>query len=213
MKVVLIYDGSFKGLLTSIYEVFHKNLRGVTISRNTQYSPEIFNQVVQVDTRPDHALKVWRALRLKAGNQGADRIYKAFLSELKGAENCILDYVIAAYNHEHFNAEDTSLSCVKKINHAAAMVQRSEDRSFEFIQESLQIAGRKWVSFSPDFNVLPLVAKRLKNLSGDQSWVVYDNKRGYGFRSTPEGLSPLYTSPVKEEEATLEILSREIVRS
>lgn len=200
MKSVLVYDGSFKGLLTCIYRVFDRRLKEVDICKRNEHTPEIFRCEDLIDTRLEDALKVWNALKVKAGSGGADRIYRAFLSELKGAENCILDYIITAYQQEHFNPEDTGLSCVKKINYAAAMVSRSEERNYEQVIEHLEGTRQKWVSLRPDFNVLPLLAKRLQREMGEGSWVLYDHKREYGFHNTNFILEPVYHAPVQEAE-------------
>lgn len=213
MNSVLVYDGSFKGLLTAVYRVFDKNLKSVRISRKGGNTPDIFSEQVLVETNPQEALKVWKALRLKAGSIGADRIYRAFLSELKGAENCILEYVKTAYGVEQFNAEDNGYSCIKNINHAAGMVTRSEERSFEFVMRALKEKGDRWISIAPDFNVVPLIAKKLQVTEEDKAWVIYDTKRNYGFRNTSTGLEPVYEAPVREMDASPEADTRVVYTS
>ncbi|THD68802.1 hypothetical protein E7Z59_00290 [Robertkochia marina] len=213
MNSVLVYDGSFKGLLTAVYRVFDQNLKSVRISRKGRSTPDIFSEQVLVETNPQEALKVWKALRLKAGSSGADRIYRAFLSELKGAENCILEYVKTAYGVEQFNAQDSGYSCIKNINHAAAMVTRSEERSFEVIGRSMNNHGNKWIRVAPDFNVVPLIAKRLQVSEGDRPWVIYDTKRNYGFRNTSSGLEPVYESHVMEMDTSPEVETRVVYTS
>ena len=200
MKVVLVYDGSFKGLLTAIYKVFNNNYPQVTICKKADFTPDIFTTEIAVETDPGQALKVWSSLRIKAGDSGSSRIYKAFLSELKGAENCILEYIIAAYKSESFDSDNVELSCVKKINHAATMVVRSEERSLELVLRNLSGTNKSWVSLQPDFNVLPLLAKKILSRTNKHSWVIYDTKRNYGFRFHKQSIEPVYTCPVSNAD-------------
>lgn len=198
MKTILIYDGSFKGLLTAVYMAFGKDMQEVVIGRDRQYTPGLFTEVVHVETDPVKASGVWKSLRIKAGSVACDQLYKAFLSELKGAENCILEYVALAYSKEHFYSGDTSEPCVKKITCAAAMVSRSEERCYDFVCRWFAENTGKWVSVQPDFNVLPLLAKRFRKERADLAWVLYDRKRGYGFHYDTATLQPVFESPVDE---------------
>lgn len=200
MKTVLIYDGSFKGLLTAVYNVFEMDVQDVVITKGTQHVPGLFTKEVQVVTDPVRASGVWRSLRLKAGAAACDQLYKAFLSELKGAENGILEYVALAYSQEHFQPNDTTQPCIKKIAYAAGMVNRSEQRCYEYICDAFKANSKKWISINPDFNVLPLLAKRFRNELGNRAWILYDRKRNYGFHYDTETLQPVFEVPVGESE-------------
>ncbi|MBL7472955.1 DUF4130 domain-containing protein [Robertkochia sediminum] len=200
MKTVLIYDGSFKGLLTAVYTVFEKDVQNVVISREEQADPGLFTCTLHIETDPLKASGVWRSLRLKAGSGACDQLYKAFLSELKGAENGILEYVALAYGEEHFQPDTSSAACVKKIAYAAQMVSRSEQRCYDYVCNAFQENHGKWIKIQPDFNVLPLLAKRLRNERSDLAWVLYDLKRSYGFHYDMETLEPVFEAPVGEAD-------------
>lgn len=198
MKTILIYDGSFKGFLTAVYTVFDKNLKDVSIRKNSQCDPDIFSREVQVETDPAEAARVWNSLRVKAGSEATSDIYRAFLSEVRGAEEGILEYVFLVYGSEYFDPCNADHHCIRNIRRAAQMVSRSEERSYELVVNMLREKGEKWASIQPDFNVLPLLAKRLSRELGSRSWVIYDRKRNYGFHFNSETLEPVFSDPVSD---------------
>lgn len=201
MKTILIYDGSFKGLLTAVYTVFEKDVQDVIIAKAGQYAPALFTREFPVNTDPVKASGVWKSLRVKAGAVACDQLYRAFLSEVKGAENVILQYVGLVFSKEHFNPEDPGEACIKKISYAAAMVTRSEQRCYDYVCRAFKTHSGKWVSVQPDFNVLPLLAKRFREEKGGKAWVLYDRRRNYGFHYDTETLTPVFEAPVEEYES------------
>lgn len=209
MKTVLVYDGSFKGLLTAVYRVFEEKLEEVVIVKRGQYQSEVFSRVIAVNTDSEQAGRVWSALRVKAGKQGSMDLYKAFLGELKGTENAILKYIAWVYRQEAPGIAAGDCDVSRNIRYAAGMVARSEARCAEFVAARLGVAKERWVSIHPDFNVLPLIVQTFKQRWPDRSWIIYDSKRKYGFHCKDGELLRVDREPFAEsvEEQRTSVLA------
>lgn len=180
MKTILIYDGSFAGFLTAVYQVFDQNLKDVCVVKPKHYAPEMFAEGKIVNTSNLKAKKVWHSLQLKVSKQAANELYKVFLSEIKGTEDAILRYIVHAYSAETFSHTDHSKVNVLRIHQVSKMVDRELQRIKDAIilDESRGDIGVGVVN--SNFDVLPLLGKYFSRIYKDKKWLVYDKKRNYG---------------------------------
>lgn len=191
MKTILIYDGSFAGFLTAVYQVFDENLKEVCIVKPKHYSPEMFAEGKLVKTSNAKAKKVWHSLQLKVSKHAANQLYKVFLSEIKGSEDALLRYVIYAYSTETFIHTDYSNIYVLRVHQVAKMVDRELDRLKDSIILKERDANISVGVINSNFDMLPLLGKYLKRTFLDRKWVVYDKRRNYGLYYNLENLTQI----------------------
>ncbi|UOB18676.1 TIGR03915 family putative DNA repair protein [Abyssalbus ytuae] len=180
MDVILIYDGSFNGFLTAVFQVFDEKLDNVSIVSPKHYEPNMFARSVEVITDYKKAKRVWSSLQVKITKHGAGEVYKTFLSEIKGSENVLLKYIMYAYSTESFVNTDYSNKNVLRVTQVARMVSREKHRMEAFVRFQLTKDDIYFSTIEPDFNILPLISNHFKNRYADQKWVIYDLKRNYG---------------------------------
>lgn len=65
MKDLLVYDGSFAGLLTVIFEVYERKLTDVSIVREDLYQPHLYAAVRTITRDALKAARVWQGLQKK----------------------------------------------------------------------------------------------------------------------------------------------------
>lgn len=175
-KQTLIYDGSFEGLLTAIFQVYEERLKEVIIVDEVHYEPDFFSEAVTVYTDEGKANRVWD--RLKDYKNLSQLIYWSFLSEFDERERYILEalqYVLKTQNEN-----DYGHPAVLMLSQLTKKVGREKHRMEAFVRFKRTKEDLYVSIISPDFNVLPLIAKHFKNRYADQQFVIYDTKRGYG---------------------------------
>jgi probable DNA metabolism protein len=180
MKTILLYDGTFDGFLSAVYQVFEEKMDKVEILKPKHYQPDMFSNCNEVITDTKKSKRVWKSLMVKAGKMGAHELYKTFLSEIKGVETLLLRYIIYVYSTESFSHTNYSNNDVLRVSQVARMVSREKHRMEAFVRFQLTKDGIYFASVEPDFDVIPLIAKHFKNRYADQRWVIYDFKRNYG---------------------------------
>jgi len=176
----LIYDGSFEGLLTAVYEVYERRLNYVNLQRGEWRSKALFEDVVTVITDKNKADRVLKGLKAKLSAMGLQRLYAAHLAEIEGEDNMLLGYIRYVFDAGQNIEEDYGNKYVMRVSEIVRMVRRERHRMEAFIRFQKLKDETFYAAIEPDFNVLPLLIKHFKNRYADQKWIIYDLKRKYG---------------------------------
>lgn len=176
----LIYDGTFDGFLSAVFFVFEHKLRAVVIQNKFEMQLGLFSDAETIITEEDKANRVWKGVKSRLSPKGSYQLYYAFLSEQKGVEAILLDYITYAFSNAQSVDKDYSHPSVLKIAQIAKSVGREKHRMEAFVRFRLTKDDIYFSNIEPDFNVLPLISKHFKRRYADQKWVIYDIKRGYG---------------------------------
>ncbi|RYY09331.1 MAG: DNA metabolism protein [Chitinophagaceae bacterium] len=176
----LVYDGSFKGWLTAIFEVYEYKFRDPGIQSLVNYQEELLHQKHMVITDETKSARVWKGLSEKISKAAQRRLYHSFLSEEKNIENVMLQFVQYAMKSATNIEHDFGNSSVLKIQQQAKMVHREKHRMEAFVRFQLTGDQLFYAIIQPDFNVLPLIEKHFRERYADQRWLIYDTRRRYG---------------------------------
>ena len=191
----LVYDGSFEGLLTAIFQVYEERLQEVILVPEASNEPDFFSESISVITDEHKADRVWRGI--KAFPEFRTTIYRSFLSEKPKVELAILEAV--RYVLKTKNASDFGHPAVLKLAQLSREVGREKHRMEAFVRFKRTVDDTYVAVVEPDFNVLPLIARHFKKRYADQVFMIYDRKRNYG----------LYYDLQKMEFVTLQDFSEE----
>lgn len=177
---ILVYDGSFDGFLTCVFQVYDLKIKQVNIQKENETQASLFGGTNVVVTDSVKADRVWKGLGKKMSNPGRLRIYYGFLSEKKGVENLLLRFIQYVFGSSLPVDSDFSNPDVLELSKVAKSVGREKHRMEAFVRFRLTKDGLYFATISPDFDVLPLISKHFKRRYADQKWVIYDLKRYYG---------------------------------
>ncbi|MCD1116079.1 TIGR03915 family putative DNA repair protein [Chryseobacterium turcicum] len=178
----LLYDGSFDGLFTAIFEVFEYRYKDVEIFNRENFQQEnMFAEIQEVITQEEKSERVLNKLEQNIGKSGINQLLKVFLSEDQEMENLILSTVKQSIKHPEENILQNFVdSDMLKISKICKSVSRERHRMTAFVRfEKLQ-DDIYFAKIDPDFNVLPLIRKHFKDRYADQKWMIYDLRRHYG---------------------------------
>jgi probable DNA metabolism protein len=178
--VTVVYDGTFEGLLSCIFDIYEYKLHDVQITNKKEYQANVFNNHHESFYEPLKAARVWKGLGSKISKAALIQLYQAFLSEETGIENLILQYIQYAFKSKLCIENDFSNNAVLRIIQTAKKVHREKHRMEAFIRFQLTKDQLFYAICEPDFNVLPLIENHFKNRYADQQWLIYDSKRKYG---------------------------------
>jgi probable DNA metabolism protein len=182
----LLYDGSFAGLLTAIFETYEYKLSNVSIEREEVYQRGMFDESKVVVNIEHKAKRIWAGLKNKLSSSARNEFYYAFLSTLPGMEDKLLHYVQYAYGRPENIERDFAHHAVSFVTQTAHIVHREKHRMEAFVRFT-RLQDDLYCSFvSPDFNVLPIIAPHFQDRYADQYWLIYDRKRAYGICHDPK---------------------------
>ena len=178
--VTLIYDGSWNGLLTAVFEVYERKLSDVLIETTQHYQPSMFRTALTVHPDPTKAMRVWNGLKKYLSTEAALQLYASFLSELPDIGQHICRYIQLTFQRHASPQGDYANPDVLRVTQVGRMVHREKHRMEAFIRFQLTQDGLFYAGIEPDFNVIPLLLRHFKNRYADQRWLIYDIKRQYG---------------------------------
>lgn len=176
----LIYDGTFEGLLTAVYEIYAHKLTHVTMQKGEWHNTALFDNVIKVVTDNARASRVLKGLKEKLSPMGIQRLYAAHLAEMDGEDNHIMGYIRYVFDAGQNIEEDYGNKYVMRLSEIIRMVRREKHRMEAFIRFQQLKDNTYYAGVEPDFNVLPLLIKHFKNRYADQKWIIYDIRRSYG---------------------------------
>jgi probable DNA metabolism protein len=176
----LVYDGSFAGLLTAVFDVYEYKFTQCNITPEQHRQDSLFEQTHIVETDANKANRVWTGLKKIAGQHAVSNLYKTFLSEEEGMENHLLQYIRYTFLLKEDISSDYSHASARYINDTAKKVHREKHRMEAFVRFKLTKDGLYFATIEPDFNVLPLILPHFEKRYADQRWLIYDVRRKYG---------------------------------
>lgn len=179
MKQV-VYDGSFAGLLTAIFEVYEYKLKDVHLCKQLNFSPALFETHHVVYTSEEKSKRVAAALGKKMSAPAMEQFYRCFLAELPEMDNCLLRYAKYTVASKKSVENDYAHSDVLLVQQISRKVYREKHRMEAFVRFQLTGDGLYYSVIQPDYNVLPLILKHFRERYADQRWLIYDVRRKYG---------------------------------
>jgi len=177
---MLIYDGSFAGWLTTVFEVYERKLPTVHIMAADRETPDAFAARMQVITDEAKAARVWNGILRHSSPDTGEMIWRAFLSELAGVEDTLLVMVRYLFSGIADAGKNYGHPAVLETTQTARKVWREKHRMEAFVRFRRLGDGLFYAGVEPDHNVLPLIAPHFKGRYADQQWLIYDLKRKYG---------------------------------
>lgn len=191
---IYVFDGSFEGLLTAVFELYQQKADKVKIVDSARHMPDAFDVSFSVSSDDSKANRVWNGLRKKLSPSWLHDIYKAFLSEQAEMYQHIFDFIRYLFDSQDGAEENFGNPVVLAVAQMSRKVHREKHRMEAFIRFQETSDRIFYAHIEPDFNVLPLISDHFRKRYADQKWIIYDLKRKYG----------LYYDLEKVEEITFD---------
>ena len=177
---IVIYDGSFEGLMTAVFEIYeYKIVQPNIVNINTE-TGSLFGNIHEVQTNKDKTARVFKKLKDKLTPNAFSNLYKTFLSETREIENLLYRYIVYILSSKASVENDYSNPDVLALQQLSRKVHREKHRMEAFVRFQLTQDQLYFSIIQPDYNVLPLISKHFEKRYADQRWLIYDSRRKYG---------------------------------
>lgn len=180
-RTVLLHDGTFEGLLTTIFETYERKILPDAIERRGVYQAGLFDRCMVVETDEEKADRVWSRQGALVGDRHTRILFSAFLAGDPGVDLMICRTVRAAVERERGGPGEPLRELLGELDAISLKVRREAHRMngfvrFERVNDDLYAA-----IIAPRHNVLPLILSHFQRRYADQKWVIYDASRDYGY--------------------------------
>jgi probable DNA metabolism protein len=172
-----IYDGSFEGLLTCIYEAYYRKEKPARVLKNETIQQGLLDTNVYIPSDPEKAGKVYNSIIGKISPEAMQNAYYAYLSNDENTGTYVYNYIRLGFKLggkvDLYLADDRVL----KIHEISRRVSSERHLMLGLIRFR-QIRGEiYYASYKPDNNITALLAPHFADRMSDQNWVIHDVKR------------------------------------
>ncbi len=182
--IVYTFDGTLDGLLTAVFDAFALHQEAELLQREGDIPPLFCQQLHQVKTAEDKAKRVWTGLEKRLSREAIRIITIAWLSELTELDNPMFQYLCKIFRQPKGTPSierNFSDSDVLYVTNISRRVMHEQLRMKQFIRFQKVKDGTYLSVVSPDHNVLPLIISHFSDRFRDQTWLIYDARRLYGY--------------------------------
>jgi probable DNA metabolism protein len=175
---LFIYDNTFEGLLTAIYDGFYSKEPPTYIYGSTDTNtPLLLGEIIEIITNNYKFKKVKSAIINKVDFFALKKLYMVFLSNDKDKAMVIFKYLKIAFKlgddvHNFLNIDEVRL--VEDINRRVSI----ESHRFEgFIRFNYIDEKFLYASIEPDNDIVELLGDHFKNRFSKEYFIIHDISR------------------------------------
>jgi len=173
---IYVYDGSFEGLLTSVYEAYYRKERPEKIISIEDYKPDLVSSFEFIETSDKHSDRVYNSILEKISKEALQYIYYVYISELEEAGTVIYQYLRLGWKIGSSVNQHLLDPRVLRLHQISSKVTREKHRMLGL----LRFQGAEdlyYAEIEPDFNIVGLIAPHFAEGMADQNWMIHDIKR------------------------------------
>ena len=185
--MILVYDGTFEGFLSLVYEVYYEKLKPIKIYK-TLPNEIIFEEIKSIGTMELYSIKVLDAIKTNFPKELIQRILNIFMCDSKEFEMALLEYIIIGFK-ESKQLYNINNSCVFFLNSLEKELFRNVHKLTGFIRFEELEDGTLYAKVESKFNVLYFLGKHFLKRFNNQNFIIHDLNRRIAFVKINETFS------------------------
>lgn len=175
--IVYIYDNSFDGLLTAIYDAYYNSAKPEKIVGEWEFTPNLLYDAISINTDSSKSQKVYNGINNKISRDALNYVFYAYLSDTKNAANIIYEYVKLGFKLGKEVDMHLYEDKVIKIHNLFRKVSKEAHNMTGFLRFKCIKNNFYYSSFEPDHNICGLLAPHFAERFSDQNFIIHDIKR------------------------------------
>ena len=182
--MIVLYDGSFEGFLTIVYEYYYAHLRPTTIEKK---APEtlILEELRTIQADDSKATKVLEALNSKFSKKNFETILTIFMCDSRAFELDLLSYIILGFK-EPKQLTNINHPAIFNIHNLQKEYFSLVHRMYGFVRFVELEDGSLYARVETKFNILYSLAQHFSKRLNNQSFIIHDIKRELAFIHSKE---------------------------
>ena len=173
---IFIYDSTFEGLLSAIYDAYYSKDKPDRIYDIQNYETNLIDELITIETDMTKFEKVYNAIENKISRESLQKIYHVYLTEMKESANLIYSYIRMGFKLGKEVDLHKNSDIVINMDKISEKVFYEKHRFMGFVRFK-EINNILYSSITPDFNILPILASHFKNRLTNEYFIIHDIKR------------------------------------
>jgi probable DNA metabolism protein len=174
--VTYLYDGSFEGFLSCVFEAYYAkdDVAGICDENGTAQGMLFGSKNIPTD--PEKAGRVWRSVRDKISAEACSLVSLGFLSCAGDREMMLLDFLREGFRRGANVTRMLTLDPVDRLQKAVRYLNNETHKYKGFVRFS-EIGGALYAVIEPNNHVLPLLSGHFCDRLRNEAFVIYDKNR------------------------------------
>lgn len=178
---VYLYDGTFDGLLTIVFDCYISQTIPMNIVPESEYIPNLIECSISISTDEQKAKRIWNGVYKSVSYQVLYDSYNAFLSCSLEKEMHILKYLLNSFSLGPSISNMLSLDYVLEVTKLRKTVL-SEAHKLKGLVRLSEVGNNLWYSsIHPDNNVIENLGHFLMKRFPTQNLILHDKNRNLAF--------------------------------
>jgi probable DNA metabolism protein len=173
----LIYDGSFEGLMTCMYEAFKLRYKVSGIYPESNYQVNLFLENMNIVTDTKKAETVCSSVISRISHEALENIIYAFLSENSSLGICIYNYLSLGWKMGCKADSYLSNDSILKIHDTRERVFGERHRMLGLIRFRHLKGDVYYAPIEPDYNITGLLVPHFIKRIPCENFIIHDVKR------------------------------------
>lgn len=177
--MVLLYDGSFEGFLTLVYEVYYQKIEPKAIYKKSP--PNLcFDEIYTIETDIDKAKKVFSSLKKSFSKSHINTIFHIFLCDSQNFEYDLLSFIKLGFK-DIKSLSNITLTSIFHIQSLEKEYLRLAHKMYGFVRFEELDTKILYAKIETKFNILMLLGNHFSKRLGDHPFIIHDVKRSLAF--------------------------------
>ncbi len=172
---IVIYDGTFINLLSTIKYLLQENIKPENIVIEKSYSPNLFEILMNPEIKNDEA--IISEIITTSSKEVFKIIYYTFLSDAKNKELVLYYFILNTFIYHNKIIYHRNLNCVNTALKLSHHVSRENHKLKGFTRFKMINNKFLYAEISPDTNILELLSNHFQNRLKKELWIIKDTKR------------------------------------
>jgi probable DNA metabolism protein len=176
---IYYYDGTWQGLMSIYCGIIEGELieGNMACEKYEGQQEALFCEKIFIESDDDKFITFRDRFIQETGSDCYNMILWAFLSEKRGIEAYILDFMRFAFENGKESCSLLTEEAVLRVYNAAQQVRRECHRFKGFIRFEEIKPGMFYAGIEPDYNIIMLLAPHFKRRLSSQDWIIHDKRR------------------------------------
>ncbi len=185
--MILVYDGSFEGFLSLVYEVYYKKLKPTKIYK-TLPNEIIFEEILEIQTSEENSTKVLKAIKTKFPKPIVEKILNIFMCDSRAFEVALLEFIIIGFKDtkQLFNINNSSVFYLSNLEKE---LFKNVHKMYAFVRFEELDDDTLYAKLECKFNVVYFLAKHFLKRFNNQNFIIHDINRKIAFIKTKDDYS------------------------
>lgn len=178
--IYYVYDNTFDGFLTCIYEAYYRHENPDDILPFDRLEDNFLIQRYHIRTDGEKAAKVYQSIEEKISKDALKTVFYVFLSEMPKSGKYILDYLRLGYKMGKDINGHLSNDVVLKMNKIQLKVANEKHRMLGLLRFKTMENGILYGQIEPDHHIAALLAPHFVDRMSNENWIIHDIQRNIG---------------------------------